>query len=274
MGKFTRLQQQGTPFLDYDNCTGERCFSQTSRDIILHPVLYWCFGVITGSDAAPDSERRLQGYRETHAYPLGATCHCAPTPRRFRWHRHSCRFQNAQLFVIHAPFAAKRRTIVPHRPPVSPKTPSSDTPRPATLPPCSNPYPIRTILPSAPIPTRHPSPREPCQWPLPNTENLPPLNPLTCPPIPLQPPPKPFPRPPIKPHDPPNAIPKLAEMRGNEREIDLSILSPRNCKWVRVSTVGDRSVAIASTALCPRAAVCCTMASSLTGASQHWSLAT
>ena len=25
-------------------------------------------------------------------------------------------------------------------------------------------------------------------------------------------------------------------MRGNEREIDLSVLSPRNCKWVRVST--------------------------------------
>ena len=33
---------------------------------------------------------------------------------------------------------------------------------------------------------------------------------------------------PIQPHDPPNALLELAEMRGNEREIDLSVLSPRN----------------------------------------------
>ena len=32
---------------------------------------------------------------------------------------------------------------------------------------------------------------------------------------------------PIQPHDPPNALPALAEMGGNEREIDLSALSPR-----------------------------------------------
>ncbi len=72
-------------------------------------------------------------------------------------------------------------------------------PAPATLPPCSNPSPIRTILPSAPIPTRHPGPPQPTQRPLPNTANLPPPNPLICPPIPLKPPPKPFPRPPFSP---------------------------------------------------------------------------
>ena len=32
---------------------------------------------------------------------------------------------------------------------------------------------------------------------------------------------------PIQPYDPPNALPELAEMSGNEREIDLSALSPR-----------------------------------------------
>ena len=32
---------------------------------------------------------------------------------------------------------------------------------------------------------------------------------------------------PIQPHDPPSALPELAEMSGNEREIDLSALSPR-----------------------------------------------
>ncbi len=32
---------------------------------------------------------------------------------------------------------------------------------------------------------------------------------------------------PIQPHDPTNALPELAEMSGNEREIDLSALSPR-----------------------------------------------
>ena len=81
VGELTYLQQQGTPSLDYDNRTGERCFSQTSQDIILHPVLYWCFGVITGTNAAPDGGPHLQGYRETHSYPLGATCHCQ-RPRR------------------------------------------------------------------------------------------------------------------------------------------------------------------------------------------------
>ena len=32
---------------------------------------------------------------------------------------------------------------------------------------------------------------------------------------------------PIQPHDPPSALPELAEMSGNGREIDLSALSPR-----------------------------------------------
>ncbi len=39
---------------------------------------------------------------------------------------------------------------------------------------------------------------------------------------------------PIQPHDPPHALPERAEMGGNEREIDLSVLSPRNYKWIRV----------------------------------------
>ncbi len=37
---------------------------------------------------------------------------------------------------------------------------------------------------------------------------------------------------PIQSQDPPNALLELAEMRGNEREIDLSVFSPRNDKWV------------------------------------------
>ena len=32
---------------------------------------------------------------------------------------------------------------------------------------------------------------------------------------------------PIQPHNPPSALPELAEMNENEREIDLSALSPR-----------------------------------------------
>ena len=45
---------------------------------------------------------------------------------------------------------------------------------------------------------------------------------------------KTLPSAPIQPHDPPDALLELAEMRGNEREIGLSVLSPRNYKWVRV----------------------------------------
>ena len=41
---------------------------------------------------------------------------------------------------------------------------------------------------------------------------------------------KTLPSAPIQPHDPPNALLELAEMRGNEREIDFSVLSPRNYK--------------------------------------------
>ena len=62
VGELTYLQQQGTPSLDYDNRKGERCFSQTSRDIILHPVLYWCFRVVAGTDTAPECGPRMQGY--------------------------------------------------------------------------------------------------------------------------------------------------------------------------------------------------------------------
>ena len=45
---------------------------------------------------------------------------------------------------------------------------------------------------------------------------------------------KTLPSAPIQPHDPPNALLELAEMRGNEREIDLSVLPPGNY------TVGTR----------------------------------
>ena len=45
---------------------------------------------------------------------------------------------------------------------------------------------------------------------------------------------KTLPSAPIQHHHPPNALQKLAEMRGNEREIDLSVLSPRIYKWIRV----------------------------------------
>ncbi len=41
---------------------------------------------------------------------------------------------------------------------------------------------------------------------------------------------KTLPSAPIQPHNPPNALLELAEMRGNEREIDLSALSLRNYK--------------------------------------------
>ena len=71
-----------------------------------------------------------------------------------------------------------------HLRPSSPKSsqpPSSDTLRPATLPPCSNPNPIRTILPSAPIPTRHPGQRQPSQCSPPNTANLAPPKPAHLP---------------------------------------------------------------------------------------------
>ncbi len=45
---------------------------------------------------------------------------------------------------------------------------------------------------------------------------------------------KTLPSAPIQPHHPRNPLLELAEMRGNEREIDLSVLSPRNYKRVRV----------------------------------------
>ena len=153
----------------------------------------------------------------------------APPPPQFRWHKQEYLCQNAHLFVHHLPFVAKRRTIAPHNHPNPPKTPVQTPPAPVTLPPCSNPYRIRTILPSTQTQpaTRAREGRPNAHFQIPRTS---PPNPPTCPRIPLKPPPKPFPRPPIQPHDPPNAIPKLAEMRGNEREIDLSVLSPRNCK--------------------------------------------
>ena len=133
--------------------------------------------------------------RTCFAHPVTVS----PPPLQFRWHSHSCLCQNAQLFVHHLPLVAKRLTIAPHHHPIPPKPPVQTPPAPATLPPCSNHSPMRTILLSAPIPTRHPGPRGPTQCPPPNTANLPPPNPLTCPPKPLKPPPKPFHRPPFSP---------------------------------------------------------------------------
>ena len=52
---------------------------------------------------------------------------------------------------------------------------------------------------------------------------------------------KTLPSTPIQPHDPPDALLELAEMRGNEREIDFSVLSPRNYKRVRVRRRAIRS---------------------------------
>ena len=75
----------------------------------------------------------------------------APTPPQFRWHSYSGRRKNAHLFVHHLPLVAKRRAIVPHNHPISPKNPQFRQPRPATLPPCSNPSPIHTILTSTQI---------------------------------------------------------------------------------------------------------------------------
>ncbi len=57
---------------------------------------------------------------------------------------------------------------------------------------------------------------------------------------------KTLPSAPIQPHDPPNALLESAEIRGNEREIDLSILSPRNRE------VGTREVNFILTAASPQ----------------------
>ena len=75
------------------------------------------------------------------AQPVTASAHAAPT-------------QVAQSFLS----VPKRPTIAPHHHPIPPKTPVQTPHAQVTLPPCSNPYPIRTILPNTPIPTRRPGP--------------------------------------------------------------------------------------------------------------------
>ena len=136
-------------------------------------------------------------------------------------------------------FGGKKDVPSPPSSPKSPKNSNAHSPAALTLLPCSNPPSIRTILPSAVIPTRHPGPRQPPQCPLPNTANLLP-NPLIRPPTPPKTPPKPCHRPPIQRHDPPNALLEWAEPRGNEREIGFSFHSPRNC------IVGTREVSAPS----------------------------
>ena len=81
----------------------------------------------------------------SHAYPhfaqpVTASAHAAPT-------------QVAQSFLS----VPKRPTIAPHHHPIPPKTPVQTPHAQVTLPPCSNPYPIRTILPSAQL--------QPAPWP-------------------------------------------------------------------------------------------------------------
>ncbi len=121
----------------------------------------------------------------------------APPPQ-FRWHKQKYLYQNAQFFVNYPPLVSKRPAIDPHNHPIPPKNSSAGLPAPATLPPCSNPYPVRYHITQRHDPTRHPDARQPALCPLPNTANLPP-NPLICPPIPLKPPPKPRHRPPFSP---------------------------------------------------------------------------
>ena len=157
----------------------------------------------------------------------------APPPHQFSQHSHSCLGQNARLFVIHLPFVAKRPTIAPHHHPVSPQTPSSsDTAAPATLPPCSNPYPIRTMLPSTPqfqpaTQARHKRPN--AHFPTPRASL-----PQTRSPA-RQYHPNHHQNPSFGLHSAPPPAQCPTGIRGNEREIDLSALSPRDYMLVRVS---------------------------------------
>ena len=162
----------------------------------------------------------------------------APTPFQFRWHRHSCRRRNAQLFVIHLPLVAKRRTVSPiitQKPPVQTPPAQRHFPLALTLPPSVPCYPMPQFQPATQAresrPNAHfPTPRTHCELPSPKSAHLPANTAQTAA--------KTLPSTPIQPHDPLNALLESAEMRGNEREIDLSILSPRNYKVSRVRPHG------------------------------------
>ena len=165
-----------------------------------------------------------------HAYPLCATCHCE-RPRRPNSGNTVIPVgaKTPNFLVHHLPFVAKSRPITPHNPPKIPKNPQFRHLRPVTLPPCSNPYPIRTILPNAQIqPAPGPTGADPISTsqhrepPSPKSAHLTANTATTAA--------KTLPSAPIQPHDPPDALLELAEMRGNEREIDLSVFSPRNYK--------------------------------------------
>ena len=80
-----------------------------------------------------------------------------------------------------------------------------------------------------------------CNSGRPNRTKTTPPNPPTCPTKPLIMAPKPFSRPPFSPYRRPNALLKLAEMRGNEREIDLSAPSPRDDKAGTRESPGRRN---------------------------------
>ena len=76
-----------------------------------------------------------------------------PTPQ-LRWHSNFRPCQNAQRSVFTCLLWQKAAPSPPIIPQIPPKTPVQTAHAPVTLPPCSNPCPIRTILSSAPTPTQ------------------------------------------------------------------------------------------------------------------------
>ena len=169
---------------------------------------------VVGTDLPTDRYGGTRLTRTRFAQPGTASAHAAP-------------IQVAQSFLsvpkrptsCDSPASCGKKTYHrPHHHQIPPKTPSSDTAArrhfrlALTLPPSVPCYPAPQLQPATQVRDSRPY----AHFPPPRT-SLPP-NPLTRPPIPLKPPPKPFPRPPIQPHDQPNALLELAEMRGNERK--------------------------------------------------------
>ena len=93
------------------------------------PHLFRKFSQVGGAGrdgGATGSGLRLaicNGIADSRVSSLGSLSLPAPTPPQFRWHSHSCRRQNAQLFVNHLPFVAKRRAISAHNHPNPAKYP-------------------------------------------------------------------------------------------------------------------------------------------------------
>ena len=183
------------------------------------------------SAAAPSFMDSQRG--GTHAYPLCATWHCQRPAAPIQVARSFLLAPKRPTFCESPAFCGKKPPHRLHNHPNPPKPPVQTPHAPATLPPCSNPSPIRTILPIAQTQpaTRARDSRPNAQFqhrepPSPKPAHLPANTTKTAA--------KTLPSTPIQPHDPPDALLELAEMRGNEREIDFSVLSPRNYKRVRV----------------------------------------